>query len=174
MPAWMEVFSSAEITYSSGRSGASLNRRAYRSSTRAALAAKSGSRGKIQDRCCQGLIASVLSQRQMVVPEIEATMPDSTAARARSGHCQRASGVSVFAGSSQASALIATTTSGGKTRGPSPPRQIGQAGQTLVVEAFAPLGHHLPWCVQARRDLVVAQTLGRVQHDPGPHNIGIR
>jgi hypothetical protein len=42
----------------------------------------------------------------------------------------------------------------GKTRGPSSPRQIGQAGQTLVVEAFAPLGHHLPWRVQAGRDLV--------------------
>ncbi len=48
---------------------------------------------------------------QTVVPEIEATMPGLTAARARSGDCQRASGVSVFAGSSQASALIATTTS---------------------------------------------------------------
>jgi IMP dehydrogenase/GMP reductase len=75
-------------------------------STRAALGPKSGSRGKIQDRCCQGLIASALSQRQMVVPEIEATMPDSTAARARSGHCQRASGwgLLAFAGNSQASA----------------------------------------------------------------------
>jgi hypothetical protein len=90
MRAWMEVFSSAEITYSSGRSGVSSKRRPWRSRTPAALAPKSGSRGKVQDRCCQGLIASELSQRQIVVPEIEATMPDSTAARARSGQCQRA------------------------------------------------------------------------------------
>ncbi|HYP93100.1 MAG TPA: hypothetical protein VER34_08080, partial [Mycobacterium sp.] len=68
MRAWMEVFSSAQMTYSSGRSGRSSNRRARRSSTRAALAPQSGPRGKIQDRCCQGLIASELSQRQMVVP----------------------------------------------------------------------------------------------------------
>src|SRR5258707_7259627 len=43
----------------------------------------------------------------------------STAARARSGHCQRASGwgLSAFAGNSQASALMATTTSGGENSG---------------------------------------------------------
>ncbi|KLO44661.1 hypothetical protein ABW17_08185 [Mycobacterium nebraskense] len=107
---------------------------------------KSGSRGKIQERCCQGLIASADSQRQIVVPEIEAAMPCSTAARARSGHCQRASGCGLlaFVGNSQASALMATTTSGGKTRGPSSPRQIGQSGQTLVAEAFAPFGDDLP------------------------------
>ena len=63
-----------------------------------------------------------------------------------SGHCQRASGwgLLAFAGNSQASALMATTTSGGKTRGPSSPRQIGQSGQTLVEEAFAPFGDDLP------------------------------
>src|SRR6476620_11644976 len=176
MRAWMEVFSSAEMTYSSGRSGVSWKRRPYRSRTRAALAPKSGSRGKIQERCCQGLIASALSQRQIVVPEIEAVMPCSTAARARSGHCQRASGwgLSAFTGSSQASALMATTTSGGKTRGPSSPRQIGQAGQALVVETFAPLGDDLPRCVQACGDLVVAQAVGGVEHDLGTHNFGIR
>jgi hypothetical protein len=48
----MEVFSSAQITYSSGRNGVSWKRRP-----------------------CQGLIASALSQRQIVVPEIEAAMP---------------------------------------------------------------------------------------------------
>src|SRR6476661_1124227 len=160
MRAWMEVFSSAQITYSSGRSGASLNRRAYRSSTRAALVAKSGSRGKIQDRCCHGLIASADSQRQIVVPEIAATMPCSTAARAKSGQCQRASGAPAVVGSSQASALTATTTSGGKTGGSSSPGLIGKSGQALLVEAFAPLGHHLPRGVQACGDLVVTQPLG--------------
>ena len=106
------ILSSALITYSLAANGASSKRRAYRSSTRAALVVKSGSRGKIQDRCCQGLIASAESQRQMVVPEIEATMPCSMAVRARSGQCQRASGTPAVEGSSQASALTATTISG--------------------------------------------------------------
>jgi hypothetical protein len=66
---------------------------------------------------------------------------------------------------------MATTTSGGKTRGPSSPRQIGQAGQALVEEAFAPFGDDLSRRVQACGDLVVAQAFGRVEHDPGPHNI---
>jgi hypothetical protein len=140
------------------------------------LGAKSASRGKIQDRGWQGLIASELSQRQMVVPEIAATMPDSTAARARSGHCQRASGWggSAVAGNSQASALMATTTSGGKTRGPSSPRQIGQASQAFVEEAFAPLGYHLAGSVQAGGDLVVAQPFGGVEYDLGSHYFQIR
>ena len=43
-----------------------------------------------------------------------------------------------------------------------------------LLEAFAPLRHHLPWRVQAGRDLVVAQAVGGVQHDPGPHDIRIR
>src|SRR5262245_23435942 len=170
----MEVFSSAEITYSSYRSGWASRRRLYRSSTRAALVAKSGSRGKIQDRCCQGLIASAESQRQMVVPEIEATMPCSMAARARSGQHQRASGAPTLVGSSQASALTATTTSGGKTGRSSSPGLIGKSGQALVVEAFAPFGHHLPGSIQAGCDLVVAQSLGGVQHDLGAHDFGIR
>jgi hypothetical protein len=140
-PGWGS--SRRQITYSSGASRASLKRRAYTPSTRAALVAKSGSRGKIQDRCCQGLIASAQSQRQIVVSEMEAKMPCSTAARARSGQCQRASGTPAVVGSSQASALPATTTSGGNS-GPSSPGLIGQSGQALLVEAFAPLGHHLP------------------------------
>ena len=37
--------------------------------------AKSGSRGKIQDRCCQGLIASAASQRRTVAAEIVSAIP---------------------------------------------------------------------------------------------------
>ena len=43
---------------------------------RPAFSAKCGSRGKIQQRCCQGLIASSFSQRQIVVPLIDAPHPD--------------------------------------------------------------------------------------------------
>src|SRR5271166_4476835 len=42
---------------------------------RPAFRAKSGSRGKIQLRCCQGRRASALNQRQSVVPLTWATMP---------------------------------------------------------------------------------------------------
>ncbi len=44
----------------------------------------------------------------------------------------------------------------GKTRGPSSPGLIGQSGQALLVEAFAPLGHHLSRGIQAGGDFVVA------------------
>jgi len=43
------------------------------------LAAKSGARGEIQLRYDQGLMASALSQRQMVVPLRLATIPRCTA-----------------------------------------------------------------------------------------------
>src|SRR6266851_3095328 len=90
---------------------------AYRSRTRPALAAKAGSRGKIHERTRHGLIASADSHRQIVVPEIDATMPWAAAWRARSGQCQRASGTPVVAGNSQARALTATAASRGERPG---------------------------------------------------------
>src|ERR1019366_8900873 len=54
----MEVFSSAEMTYSWADKGFPSQTRLYRSRTRAALAASFGSLTKIQDWYCQGLIAS--------------------------------------------------------------------------------------------------------------------
>ena len=50
-----------------------------------ALARKSGSRMKIQDRYCQGLSASSASQRRTVDAEIDAHTPSLTAWRASSG-----------------------------------------------------------------------------------------
>jgi len=38
------------------------------------------------------------------------------------------------------------------------------------MEAFAPLGYHLPGRVEARGDFVVAQSLGGIQHDLGSHD----
>ncbi len=87
------------------------------SNARAALAAKSGSRGKIHDRCCQGLRASWTSQRRTVDAETASTMPRATASTASSGALHRDSGTPVSAGSSQASALTVTTATGGKARG---------------------------------------------------------
>ena len=56
------------------------------------MRAKYGSRGKIHDRCCHGLIASLASQRRTVDAETEARLPAAAACRASSGQVQRASG----------------------------------------------------------------------------------
>ena len=79
--------------------------------------AKRGSRGKIHDRCCQGLIASSASQRRIVDGETAGVMPLATAWRASSGQVHRASGAPLAAGISQARAFTSATTRAGKTRG---------------------------------------------------------
>lgn len=55
---WMDAFSSAEITSSSGESASRTHSRASRSRTLAVLGAKSGSRGTFRDRYVQGPRAS--------------------------------------------------------------------------------------------------------------------
>ena len=62
----------------------------------------------------------------------------------------------------------------GKGRGPPSPWQVAQPGQALVEEPLAPLGDHLAGSVQPGGDLVVAQAVGGVQHDPGPHDVPVR
>src|SRR5438046_4682347 len=71
----MLVFSSAETTNSLALSLRPFQRRWYKSKMRPALAANCGSRGKIQQRCCQGRMASSFSHRQMVVSLREAVRP---------------------------------------------------------------------------------------------------
>ena len=72
---------------------------------------------KIHERCRQGLMASSESQRQIVAPEISATMPRSLTSARMSGTYSRLSGTHSRLGSSQAKDLTATTTSGGKDPG---------------------------------------------------------
>src|SRR4051794_12374889 len=106
------------MTYSSGRSRRASKTRAYRSSTRPALAANSGSRRKIHDRVCHGLIASSRSQRQIVVADASVT-PRSMTSRCSSVREKRPSGSPCVAGNSHAIALTSATCCGGKTaRGP--------------------------------------------------------
>src|SRR5438270_6468466 len=119
-------------------------------------------------------MASADSHRQMVVPEISATIPREQTSAAMSGTCRRASGTPRRDGSSQASALTATTTSGGEGRGPTAPGTLLQAGETLLEEALAPLRHDLPAHVQPCRDLVVVQAGGGHEHDLGAHHVPIR
>src|SRR5664279_5075692 len=93
---------------------------------RPAFRSKSGSRGKIQLRYVQGRRASSRSQRQTVVVLIASTMSRATATRAISATERRARGRPRSAGRSQASALISTTTRGGK--GPRPAASAGSTG----------------------------------------------
>lgn len=69
------VFSLVLSTNSPGSKGLPWQRLACRSRARPTLASKCGLRGRNQQRCCQGRMASSCSQRQMVVPLLGATMP---------------------------------------------------------------------------------------------------
>src|SRR5258708_32977678 len=84
---------------------------------RPALVSKSGSRGKIQQRCCQGRMASSFSHRQMVVSLREAVNPQARTWEPRSATLPRESGSPTGAGHSQAMALTRTTSSGGENPG---------------------------------------------------------
>jgi hypothetical protein len=119
-------------------------------------------------------MASSESQRQMVVPEISATMPRETTSEAMSGTCRRDSGTPRRPGSSQAIALTATITSGGKDRGSTSPGTLFEAGQAIFEEPFSPLRHNLSTGVEASCDLVIVQTLGGHEHDLGSHYLSIR
>src|SRR5207302_4661353 len=151
----MLVVSSAETTNSLALSLRPFQRRWYKSKMRPALTANCGSRGKIQQRCCHGRIASALSQRHTVLSLMLATNPNCRACCATSATLKRDSGAPSVAGSSHASALTWTTTTGGKSPGPAWARLIFQPGQALLVEALAPQAHNFAPRVQGRRNLVV-------------------
>ena len=170
----MLVFSSALMTNSSSLSGRPSHSPAYRSRTRAALGSNAGSRGKIQLRWVQGLIASSLSQRQIVVSLIDATSPRRITSARMSGTWSRLKGSPSLAGSSQAIALTATTSSGGKTRPAAGPRALRQARQTLLEEALPPLRHDLDRGVEPLGDLGVLLAPRGQENDPGPDDISIR
>ena len=77
---------------------------------RPALAVNSGSRGKIHERYCHGLIASSDSQRHTVTPEICSQIPRATASRASSVDDHRASGIRLSAGRSHARRITSALT----------------------------------------------------------------
>src|SRR5215211_5930294 len=119
-------------------------------------------------------MASSQSHRQMVAPEISATMPRSTASRATSSALQRLKGTPLLAGSSQAMAFTSTLTEGGKGRGPARAGPIFQSGQTFLVKALAPLADRLGCGVQPLGYLLVGDFLGGQEDDPGAHHLPVR
>src|SRR5581483_3083537 len=120
-----------------------------------AFSAKAGSRGKSQQRCRQGQIASADNQRQTVLPLMRATKPCATDCRAISVVEKRAKGKSCCAGNSQARALICTTSCGGKSGRTPTACLLDQTRRTLGVIALAPLRDDLAWQRQARGDLAI-------------------
>ena len=119
-------------------------------------------------------MASSESQRQIVAPEISATMPRSITSARISGTYSRLSGTQRRLGSSQAKDLTATTTSGGKDPGTTAAGTLLEAGKALFVEAFSPLRDDHPVGVEPCRDLVVVEPLSGHKYDLGPDNIPIR
>src|SRR3954469_381143 len=158
------------MTYSSGRSRRASKTRAYRSSTRPALASNSGSRRKIHDRVCHGLIASSRSQRQIVVADASVT-PRSMTSRCSSVREKRPSGSPCEAGNSHAIALTSATCCGGKTARATRARLVLKPNQPIVEEAPSPLPHDPGGRIQPRGDLGIGNTRGGVQHDPRPLNL---
>src|SRR6266516_1294768 len=155
----MLVFSSALTTNSSDLRGWPCHCRAYKSRMSPAFVAKFGSRGNIQQRCCQGRMASSLSHRHTVLSLMVATMPLVCAWRTISAVLRRERGKPNVAGSSQAMALIWTTTSGGKNRGAARAWSLLQAGQTLVGEALMPETDDVAAHRKECSDFVIGPTL---------------
>jgi len=120
-----------------GAQPAAFDDLAYRSRARAAFSAKFGSRGKIHDRTCHGLIASSCSQRQIVDADASVT-PRSMTSRCSLTLEKRDNGSSCVRGSSHAIALTSATCCGGKTTRPTRPRLILKALQTLGAKSPSP------------------------------------
>src|SRR5574337_257395 len=170
----MLVFSSVLSTKSFLPKGLPPQRPSYRSRTRPAFSANCGSRGKIQLRYLQGRSASSLSQRQMVVCPMEATRPRRTISRWMSGTWKRERGSPVSRGIWHARALTLTTTLGGKKPGAAPTGEIVKTVEALLGESLPPLAYDLSRDVDPRGDLLVLQSLRRVENDLGPHDVAIR
>ena len=138
------------------------------------MVAKAGSRGNTQPRCCPGRMASSWSQRQTVLPDKLATRPLWQAQRASSPLLQRDRGQCCVAGSSQASALISTTTCGGQSPRPPGARTLLETFHTLLEETFAPQADDLASGLETAGDFEVGEALGSEQDHLGPDNLKIR
>ena len=83
----------------------------------------------------------------------------------------RENGRPARAGNSQASALTATTTSGGKSPGATRAGMILETGQALFEKALAPEGHDLPPGVQTPGDRVIGAAFGRQEDHLGADDL---
>ena len=119
-------------------------------------------------------MASSDSHRQIVVPEISATIPRPTTSAPMSGTCKprqrHAQPRRQFAGQG----LDGDDHLRGERPGVDRLGAFLEPGQAVLEEPFAPLRHDLPAGVEPGGDLVVVETVGGHEHDLGPHHISIR
>jgi hypothetical protein len=118
-------------------------------------------------------MASWCNQRHTVVSLMRATMPHCCASRTMSAQLKRDSGSPRVAGSSQARALICTTSSGGKSPGAAWARVFVKSWYAFMEEPFAPQAHHIATDRKRGGDLVVGATLGGEQNYPGSQYLEI-
>jgi hypothetical protein len=78
------------------------------------------------------------------------------------------------AGKSHASALICTTSSGGKNPGTTRAGTLVQSGQALLEEAFTPHADDFATSVEAGGDLIIGQSIGSEKHHSRAHDLKIR
>jgi len=134
------------------------------------LLGNSASRGTIQERTCQGLIASSCSQRQIVDADASVT-PRSMTRRCSSTREKRDNGSSCVRGNAHAIALTSATCCGGKTTRPTRPRPIAQSLKAMFGKSSSPTPDQARRGIQPPSDLGVRDTLRGVQHDPSALHI---
>jgi hypothetical protein len=101
-------------------------------------------------------------------------MPLAIASWRSSATDQRDNGKPRRHGNSQANALIATATLGGKTGRSPATRLFVKARKPLDIEAPTPLADDLAWHAEAGCDAIVTMPLARQQNDLRPHNLPVR
>lgn len=115
----------------------------------------------------------LVQQRHTVVALMRATMPHCCASRTISAQLKRDSGNPRVAGSSQARALICTTSSGGKGPGAARARALFEPWESFTEEPLAPQANHVAPDRERSSDLVVGATLGGEQNHPGAQHLEI-
>src|SRR5215471_12162152 len=100
-------------------------------------------------------------------------MPLAIASWRNSATDQRDKGRPPRHGNSQASALIATATLGGKAGRSPATRLFVKTRKPQGIEASTPLADDLAWHIEASRDTVVALSLARQEYDLGSHDLPV-
>ena len=108
------------------------------------------------------------SRSATVLSRIRATRPDRCASRTTSAVLSRENGRPSVAGSSHASALIWTTSSGGENPGPPRAWTFRKAGQALLEEPLAPQTDDIASDGERRGDLVIGRPRPTGSYVPEP------
>jgi hypothetical protein len=119
-------------------------------------------------------MASSLSQRHKVVSPMEAARSCRITSCLISAKLHRDKGTPLTWGSSQASALTATMSLGGKAGWAPAARSILQAAETFFEKTFTPLADNLPRGSHPKSDFVIFQAVSGQKNNLGSNDISIR